>query len=80
MVLVSDFGSSSERVLGRSDGVLATLRIVGGWLVPVSWLLLLPRSWRDAAYDLVAARRYRWFGRLDACQLPSQEDRERFLD
>jgi predicted DCC family thiol-disulfide oxidoreductase YuxK len=26
---------------------------------------------RDAIYDLVARNRYRWFGRRDACILPT---------
>src|SRR5262245_3620164 len=43
-------------------------------------LLLVPAFLRDAAYDLLAANRFRWFGRLDACRVPSPEVRGRFLD
>jgi hypothetical protein len=28
---------------------------------------------RDAIYDWVARNRYRWFGRRDACMLPSSD-------
>lgn len=28
---------------------------------------------RDAIYDLVARNRYRWFGRRDACILPTKQ-------
>jgi predicted DCC family thiol-disulfide oxidoreductase YuxK len=44
-----------------------------------SALLLVPAFLRDAAYDLLAANRFRWFGRLDACRVPTPEVRERFL-
>ncbi|RZK14196.1 MAG: DUF393 domain-containing protein, partial [Hymenobacter sp.] len=40
---------------------------------------LLPRAWRDALYRYVARHRYRWFGRQQACMLPTPELRERFL-
>jgi len=30
-------------------------------------------------YRLVAANRYRMFGRKDACRLPTPDERERFL-
>lgn len=41
---------------------------------------LLPEFVRDPLYGLLAANRYRWFGTLDACRIPSPEERPRFLD
>ena len=41
--------------------------------------LVVPRPIRDAVYSFVAKRRYRWFGRREACRLPTAEDRGRFL-
>lgn len=63
----------------RSD---AALRIARDLRFP--WNLLgaaaiLPRRWRDLAYDWVARKRYRWFGRRDACMIPSPELGGRFL-
>jgi predicted DCC family thiol-disulfide oxidoreductase YuxK len=46
---------------------------------PTSWLLLLPRSWTDLGYRLFGHVRYRLFGKLDACSIPSPEQRDRFL-
>ena len=64
----------------RSD---AALRIARGLRFP--WPLLygfviVPRVIRDGIYDVIAARRYRWFGRRDACMVPTPELRQRFLD
>ena len=44
---------------------------------------LLPtvtRPLAELAYRVFARLRYRLFGRLDACRLPTQDERERFLD
>lgn len=43
-------------------------------------LLLVPPAVRDPAYDMLAARRYSWFGRSAHCQLPPAELLERFVD
>jgi predicted DCC family thiol-disulfide oxidoreductase YuxK len=80
IVLVRDWRGNGERILVRSDAACAIAEIVGGWWRPLSWLRFLPRGWRDAGYDFVARRRARWFGRLDACRVPTPEERARFLD
>lgn len=43
-------------------------------------LLLVPQFLRDWAYDVVATNRYRWFGKMDACRVPTPEVRARFLE
>jgi predicted DCC family thiol-disulfide oxidoreductase YuxK len=75
IVLVED-----ARVHFRSD---AALRIVRGLRFP--WplaygVVIVPRFIRDRVYDLIAARRYRWFGRRDSCMLPTADLKRRFLD
>jgi predicted DCC family thiol-disulfide oxidoreductase YuxK len=60
----------------------AALRICRGLRFP--WPLLaafgvVPRPLRDLAYDLVARHRYRWFGRRDACLIPTPALSARFL-
>ncbi len=49
---------------------------------PWSWFrfsAVLPGFLTDGAYNLVAASRYRIFGKYDACKIPSPEQRARFL-
>jgi predicted DCC family thiol-disulfide oxidoreductase YuxK len=43
-------------------------------------LNFIPRRLRDWGYGIVARNRYRIFGRYDACPMPSEETRARFLD
>ncbi|EMT5437914.1 MULTISPECIES: thiol-disulfide oxidoreductase DCC family protein [Stenotrophomonas] len=63
-----------------TDAILRVLAGLGGAWRFSGVLRLLPRSWRDAAYRLLARNRYRWFGRHDACHLPAPEHLARFLD
>jgi predicted DCC family thiol-disulfide oxidoreductase YuxK len=61
----------------------AALRVARG--LRRAWPLLyafivVPRPLRDAVYDLVARRRYRWFGRSDACRVPTPALASRFLE
>lgn len=69
------------RIHARSDAVLRVLHSLGGpFRLAAALGHLIPRRLRDAAYDFIAARRHRWFGRGDACALPSEALRRRLLD
>lgn len=62
-----------------SDAIIAVLARLGGvWRIAAA-LRALPRGLRDAAYRRLARNRYRWFGKREACHLPSAAERERFL-
>ncbi|MPZ21786.1 MAG: DUF393 domain-containing protein [Luteitalea sp.] len=69
-----------ERASTRSDAVLGAARYLARPWRYLALLRVLPRAIRDRLYDRVARSRYRWFGRLDACPLPSPAHRARFLD
>ncbi|MGH8739919.1 MAG: thiol-disulfide oxidoreductase DCC family protein [Burkholderiales bacterium] len=43
-------------------------------------LLVIPRPLRDALYDWIGRRRYRWFGKREACWIPHASVAGRFLD
>lgn len=63
-----------------SSAVVRILWHVGGlWSFVGSCLWLIPRPIRDWGYQFVSARRYRWFGKHDACRLPLPGEREQFL-
>jgi predicted DCC family thiol-disulfide oxidoreductase YuxK len=60
----------------------AALRIARRLRYPwplLSVLTVVPRPIRDWVYDMVARRRYRWFGRTTTCWMPTPELQERFL-
>ncbi|OAQ53645.1 thiol-disulfide oxidoreductase [Natrinema mahii] len=64
----------------KSAAVARIAAHLGGVYALLSALRYLPRPIRDRAYDFVAARRYRWFGRKEQCLLPTGDVRTRFLE
>jgi predicted DCC family thiol-disulfide oxidoreductase YuxK len=79
--VIAGFGSDRPRVLTRSRAVLHAMSRVGGpWGALARLALLVPTAVADPVYAWVARRRYRIFGKFDACRLPRPEWRQRFLD
>ena len=72
--------TKSGKLMTRSDAALHIARLLpGGWKL-LYIFKIIPRFIRDAVYDLIAANRYKWFGRQDACRMPNPELKQRFLD
>ena len=61
------------------DASLQVYRRLGGLWTVLSLLRFVPRPIRNGAYRVIARNRYRWFGRREACRLPSVAERQRFL-
>ncbi len=68
-----------ERAFVKSDAVLRILAGLSGLWPVLALLRVVPRRLRDAAYDWVAANRYRWFGQSAECPVPNADERRRFL-
>jgi predicted DCC family thiol-disulfide oxidoreductase YuxK len=68
------------RVLSRSDAVLAIASRLGFPWNLAAVARIVPRGVRDALYAWIAANRYRWFGRREACMVPRAGLSSRFLD
>lgn len=79
LLVVENLGGEAERVRSRSDGALAALAVLGGkWRGLAGLARWVPRFVRDAVYDAIARRRFRWFGRLESCRIPTAAERARF--
>jgi predicted DCC family thiol-disulfide oxidoreductase YuxK len=79
--VVMNYELPDEYLLSRSEAILFVLKqLASRWQALASLLQLLPKSLRDAVYNAVARRRYRIFGRTEACMLPPDQGRNRFLD
>jgi predicted DCC family thiol-disulfide oxidoreductase YuxK len=50
----------------------------GGWKL-MKGLAIFPRFIRDFFYDVIARNRYRWWGKKEACMIPTPEVRSLFL-
>lgn len=42
-------------------------------------LIIIPPFIRNIAYNIIAKYRYKWFGKKDACRIPTPEERAKFL-
>jgi predicted DCC family thiol-disulfide oxidoreductase YuxK len=42
-------------------------------------LIILPGPIRDFFYNLIAKNRYKFFGKRDACRIPTEEESDKFL-
>lgn len=78
LVYVTGEGEA-ERVSWESRGAFLICRDLGYPWAAVAWLRVLPRFLTDLGYRLFARVRYKLFGRLDTCRVPSPGERARFL-
>ena len=67
------------KALLRSTAALEVMAKLPWYWSWMRFFRVVPRPVRDRAYDLVAKNRYKWFGKREACMVPSAEVRARFL-
>ncbi len=70
----------NEKTYDRSSAALRiTKRLDGLW--PALYIfMIVPKPIRDWVYNLIGRNRYKWFGKTEACMIPTREVRSRFLD
>jgi predicted DCC family thiol-disulfide oxidoreductase YuxK len=80
MVVVRFPDGPDERVFTRSEGAREMLgELPQPWRALGALFGWIPRPLRDFGYRLVARWRYRIWGRLESCPVPTVEERARFL-
>jgi predicted DCC family thiol-disulfide oxidoreductase YuxK len=62
----------------QSDAVIEIAKLLTGWPSVFKYTIIVPRFFRNYIYQLIAANRYRLFGKLDQCMVPKEEDKKRF--
>ena len=67
------------KVYQRSDAALKVVGSLGGMWPLARVFRIVPAFIRDGIYDVVAASRYRWFGKRSACMIPDASTKSRFL-
>lgn len=67
------------RIYTESSMALMNGRLLGGIWHIARLGYAVPKPWRDAVYKWVGRNRYKWFGTVDACQLPTPALRARLL-
>jgi predicted DCC family thiol-disulfide oxidoreductase YuxK len=68
-----------EKVYLRSAAALRILKHIGGIYSLAYAFIIVPAFIRDFFYNMVAKNRYKWFGKQDACRIPTPELKAKFL-
>jgi len=79
-IVYVELQDGTERVFWHAEAVL---RICEALQLSSPWLTLarrLPRWLSGIGYRIFASQRYRFFGKLEQCRIPSPEQRAFFLD
>lgn len=63
--------SAAALKVGKTFGGLWSLLAVFEWI---------PEGISNVVYDYIAKNRYRWYGKTDACMIPTPELKSKFLD
>ena len=68
-----------NKLYKRSRAALEIAKQLSG-LWPLCYVfIIVPGFIRDLIYNFIAKNRYKWFGEMEACRIPTSEMRERFL-
>jgi predicted DCC family thiol-disulfide oxidoreductase YuxK len=67
-------------VFYKSDAVIEIAKLIKGWPHIFKYAGLFPKFLRDGVYNLIAKNRYSLFGKKETCMVPTEVDRNRFLN
>jgi len=71
---------TEKRIYTKSTAALRIASSLGGlWKLSLIFLVV-PAFIRNFVYDVIAANRYKWFGKKESCRIPTPQERDRFLD
>lgn len=71
---------NKNKVWTESSAVLNILRNLNGLYPFLYGFIIIPKGIRDFFYRQISKNRYKWFGKRDACMIPSPEIKKRFLE
>ena len=63
----------------KSDAALQIGKFLKRYRTLSRFLMFFPEGLRNFIYDFVARNRYKWYGKKDACMIPTPELQAKFL-
>lgn len=79
----TDFSSfiliENGELYSKSTAALKVAKRLSGAVKILGIFIVIPAVIRDAVYNFIARNRYKWFGKKDACMIPTPELQSRFL-
>jgi predicted DCC family thiol-disulfide oxidoreductase YuxK len=70
---------SDGQVHYKSRAILQIINQMGGWWKLFYITKIFPVFIRDFVYDVIAANRYKLFGKLAQCRIPTEQEKNKLL-
>ncbi|RQO31415.1 hypothetical protein DBR32_05480 [Taibaiella sp. KBW10] len=67
------------RIYTQSSAALCIARRLKGLYPLLYGFMIIPKLLRDAVYGFIARNRYKWYGKKEACWIPSPELKNKFI-
>lgn len=71
---------SEGKLHTKSSAVIKVMSEIGGIWKVITLGKILPTALSNKVYDMVAENRYKLFGKKETCRLPTEEERQRFVN
>ena len=71
---------SKGKVYKKSSAALRIAKKLSGLYPLLYGFIILPSFIRDGVYNIIAKNRYKWFGKQDACRIPTPDLKARFVE
>lgn len=68
-----------EKVYTKSTAALKISRNLKGIWKYLYFMIFIPKPIRNYIYIIIARNRYRFFGKLDACRIQTEQEKSKFL-
>lgn len=68
------------KIFTKSTGALMVAKQLSGAWPLLSVFIFVPAFIRNRVYDLIARKRYKWFGKKEECWIPSRALKNKFLN
>lgn len=69
----------NEITYSKSTAILQSLKTIGGAWKFFYIFIFIPPFIRDAVYNFIASIRYKFFGKLEQCRIPTLDERNKIL-
>jgi predicted DCC family thiol-disulfide oxidoreductase YuxK len=69
-----------NKIYTRSTAALLVAKKLSGIIKLLYGFIAVPKFIRDLVYNIIAKNRYKWFGKKEACRVPTQELKSLFFE
>lgn len=69
----------NNKIYSKSTAALFVAKQLNGAIKFIYLFIIVPAFIRDSVYNWISKRRYKWFGKKEACIIPTPELKARFL-